>query len=248
MYIKLEKNMKLVTTVAQPIYRGDNLFQKIIYVIPKIVGRVDMLTAYVYLNYIRADGVADVVVLQRLGEEYNDEYYQYTFPITTKLTKFPGQICTWLHIFSGSPSKPAVAKSGECMLSVQDSKSMDGYLEDRHLSALYQIHRNFDAQMEQVTEELSGKADGITYVDGEDTLQLTSKGEAVGEPLNINETVEDVMTELDIYDVIQFDTEGEKEDTSSNDYVIQFDGTPPTGSTSKEDDVIEFVGDKKEKM
>lgn len=225
LYIKLEKNMKLVMTVAQPIYRGDNLNREIMYIIPKVVGKVDMLSAYVYLNYVRADGVADVVVLERMEEEYNDDYYQYTFPITCKLTKFPGEICTWIHIFTGSTGKPVVAKSGECMLRVQESKSMDSYLEDNYMTALYQVHRNLDKQMADMDEALLGKADGIEYVDGENALQLTSEGVPVGDPLNINETVEDVLSESDIYDVIEFDEDGFETEDNHADGVIVF-GTP----------------------
>ena len=64
-YIKLDDSMNLVITVNEPIYRGDNLNQKIIYLIPLQVGEIDMLTATPYLSYIRADGVADIVRLER---------------------------------------------------------------------------------------------------------------------------------------------------------------------------------------
>ena len=33
-YIKLDESMNLVMTVNEPIYRGDNLNQKIVYLIP----------------------------------------------------------------------------------------------------------------------------------------------------------------------------------------------------------------------
>ena len=77
MYIKLDENMDLVITVNDPIYRGDNLNRKIIYLIPPVIGEVDVLTAELYLSYIRADGVADVVILERMEEKYNENYYQY---------------------------------------------------------------------------------------------------------------------------------------------------------------------------
>ena len=52
-YIKLDDSMNLVITVNEPIYRGDNLNQKIIYLIPLQVGEIDMLTATPYLSCIR---------------------------------------------------------------------------------------------------------------------------------------------------------------------------------------------------
>jgi hypothetical protein len=70
LYIKLDDDMSLVITVNEPIYRGDNLSQKITYLIPTVVGEIDMLTASVFLSYVRADGVADVVVLDRSETPY----------------------------------------------------------------------------------------------------------------------------------------------------------------------------------
>ena len=108
LYIKLDDDMNLVITVNEPIYRGDNLSRKITYLIPTMVGEIDMFTASVFLNYIRADGVADVVVLERSDEPYNDSYLQYTFPVNCKLTKYPGEICTWMQIYTGTPSNPVM--------------------------------------------------------------------------------------------------------------------------------------------
>ena len=117
-YIKLDESMNLVMTVNEPIYRGDNLNQKIVYLIPLQVGEVDMLAATPYLSYIRADGVADIVRLERTEEKYKEAYYQYVFPVSCRLSKYPGEVCTWLQIFSGTPSNPTIAKSGECLLYV----------------------------------------------------------------------------------------------------------------------------------
>lgn len=238
-YVKLEDNMKLTITSVEPIYRGDNLNQNIIYLIPKFLKKMETVACYVYLNYVRADGVADVVVLEPMEEEYSIDYWQYTFPVTCRLTKFPGEICTWLQIYTGSGKNPIVAKSGECMLQVRSSKSMDEYLSDHHLTALYQIHSKLDAQLEEVNEELSTKADSLSYVDDEDALQLTSKGEPVGEALPINEVVEDVMVESDMYDVIEF------EGVDSYDTPLEDDNPIIEFEESTEDDdsgsgIIEF--------
>ena len=110
LYIKLDSDMHLGITVNEPIYRGDNLSKKIIYLIPKQLNEIDMLTATVFLNYIRADGHPDVVMLNRNDTPYNDSYFQYTFPIRCRLTAYPGEVCTWMQIYTGSPSNPIIAK------------------------------------------------------------------------------------------------------------------------------------------
>ena len=145
MYIKLDEGMNLVVTVNDAIYRGDNLNRKIIYLIPLTVGEIDILTAKVYLSYIRADGVPDIVILERMDEKYKESYYQYTLPVTCKLTKYPGEICTWLQIYTGTPSNPTISKSGECMLYVQESKNMDECLCDHQVTALYQLQKAMES-------------------------------------------------------------------------------------------------------
>ncbi|MBQ8619050.1 MAG: hypothetical protein IJ418_16260 [Clostridia bacterium] len=161
-YIKLEDDMSLVITVREPIYRGDNLNQKIRYLLPAKVGDIDILTAYVYLNYIRADGVADVVILERMDEMYNESYYQYAFPVTCKLSKYPGEICTWMQIYTGSLSNPMIAKSSECILQVEDSKNMDDYLCDHQVTAIFQLQK-------QMEEGGTGGSGGTSGDDSGDT-------------------------------------------------------------------------------
>ena len=201
-YIKLDENMDLVTTVREPLFRGDNLNRKLVYLTPLTVGDIDMLTAYVYLNYIRADGEPDVVVLERMEEKYNESYYQYTFPVTCRLTKYSGEVCTWMQIFTGTLSNPTIQKTGECTLHIQESKNIDDYLCDRQMTALYQLHAKLNEQddrLDDVNEELATKADGLVYDSEEESLTLTSDGEEVGEPIDVSD-----MVNKD--DVIHFDS------------------------------------------
>ena len=149
-YIKLEDSMNLVITVNEPIYRGDNLNQKIIYL---------------------ADGVADIVRLERQSEKYKEAYYQYVFPVSCRLTKFPGEVCSWLQIFSGTPSNPTIAKSGECLLYVEESKNMDDYICDHQLSAIYEMQKkteDTESNMDAIQEEID------KLVKGDDVIHFTS--------------------------------------------------------------------------
>ena len=164
-YIKLEDDMTLVTTVYEPIYRGDNLNQKITYLIPKTVGDIDILTAVVYLNIIRADGEPDVVMLERSEAMYKETYYQYVLPVTCKLSKYAGEVLTWMQIYSGTPSDPAVAKSSELMMQVLESKDIDDYIgdwrSDKVLTALYQMKVQTDAEIAAANENIETNADNI---------------------------------------------------------------------------------------
>ena len=183
-YIKLDEDMQLIVTSKEPLYRGDNLNQKITFLIPKIVGEIDMLTATIFLTYVRSDGVPDIEILER-KEDYNESYYQYVLPITCKLTAFPGEVCLWMQIYTGTPSNPTIAKSGECMLYVQNSKNADDYFCDHKITALYQIYSKLIEQ----GQELATKADGLVYDAEEESLSLTSDGEKIGSPVDVSDMV-----------------------------------------------------------
>lgn len=199
LYIKLDESMNLVITKNEPIYRGDHMNQKITYLIPITVGDIDMLTATVYLSFIRADGTADIALLVREEEPYNERYYQYHLPVTSTLSRFPGEICTFLQIFSGPPRCPVVAKSGECMLRVMDSKNMDEYITDRNLRMVYEMQRYMEDKVEKVESTLNeridktdknvdAKADNIVFDEENSTIQLVSTVKTVNEETGEEET------------------------------------------------------------
>ena len=202
LYIKLDGDMSLVITVNEPIYRGDNLSQKITYLIPTVVGEIDMLTASVFLSYVRADGVADVVVLDRSETPYNESYFQYTFPINCKLSKYPGEVCTWIQIYSGTPSNPVIAKTGECMLQVQESKNMDDYLCDHQMTALYQLTHTMNTAIEDmnntIENAIENKADNIIFNPEDSTIQLSANGVPVGDKIVVNTNTGAVVTNAGI--------------------------------------------------
>ena len=196
-YIQLKDNMDLSITVREALYRGDNLSKKITYLIPLKVGEIDILTASVYLNYIRADGTPDVILLNRENERYNESYFQYTLPVNCKMTKYAGEVCTWLHIFAGSSADPQVAKSGECILQIQDSKNMDDYIIDKNLTALYQLQQQMASGFEEVNDtieaeladieaELADKADNIIFNKADSTIQLTANGQPIGDCIYVS--------------------------------------------------------------
>ena len=202
LYIKLDDDMSLVITVNEPIYRGDNLSQKITYLIPTVVGEIDMLTASVFLSYVRADGVADVVVLDRSETPYNESYFQYTFTINCKLSKYPGEVCTWIQIYSGTPSNPVIAKTGECMLQVQESKNMDDYLCDHQMTALYQLTHTMNTAIEDmnntIENAIENKADNIIFNPEDSTIQLSANGVPVGDKIVVNTNTGAVVTNAGI--------------------------------------------------
>lgn len=192
LYIKLDEHMDLGITVNEPIYRGDRLKDKIIFLTPLKIGDIDMEAATVYLSYIRADGTADISLLVRMEEKYNESYYQYTLPITSTLTRYAGEICAWMQVYAGSPRNPMIAKSGECVLRILDSKNMDEYISDRNLSLIYEMQRYMEDKVEtaeatlneridQTDKAVAAKADNIIFDEEASTIQLVSTVETLDE-------------------------------------------------------------------
>ncbi len=184
-YIKLDENMNLIITKSGQIYRGDHMNQKITYLLPVMAGDIDMSQAIVYLSYICADGAADIALLVREEELYDEGYYQYHIPVTSTLSQHVGKICMFLQIFSGLPAHPAVAKSGECVLYVIDSKNMDEYITDRNLRLIYEMQKRMEDKVEQTEKTLTeridktdemvaSKADNIVFNEENSTIQLVS--------------------------------------------------------------------------
>lgn len=184
-YIKLDDQNDLVITAREPIFRGDSLNHKIIFLIPHKVGELDILTSTIYLTYIRADETADVVLLERMEQDYNESYYQYTFPVDCAMTRYPGELVMFLQIFSGPYNNPSISKSGECYLQVMASTNMDEYISDRNLSLIDQMQRYMDSKVEKTetvlneridktAETIAAKADNIVFNAGDGTIQLVS--------------------------------------------------------------------------
>ena len=65
----------------------------------------------------------------------------------------------------------AIAKSGECLLYVEESKNMDDYICDHQLSAIYEMQKkteNTESNMDAIQEEID------KLVKGDDVIHFTS--------------------------------------------------------------------------
>ena len=181
-YIKLTEDKNLEITVREPIYRGESLNGKIVFLLPETVDELVTEACPVYLNVIRADGRADIVLLERLEEKYEESWWQFTLPITDRLTRFPGQMDAFLQLYGGSAGEPQIVKSGACRLTVEESPDMDQYFNaDRLITALYQYDKRVKSEFERVDAALAQKADGLRLDAETGALQLTAAGEPVGD-------------------------------------------------------------------
>lgn len=194
--IKLDEDRDLVITKKEPIYRGDRINQKLVFLVPMSLGEIDMESATVYLSYIRADGTADIALLTREEEPYNEDYFLYRLPITSDLSRYAGQVCVFMTIMAGCARCPVVAKSGECLLYIQDSRNMDEYISDRNLRLIYEMQKHMDDRIDKAEERimntektLADKADNIVFDPETSTIQLVATSTVTDEETGEEESV-----------------------------------------------------------
>lgn len=168
-YITLTPDNQLLVTKSSAIYRGDNMNTSITFLIPIQIDSVNMETATVFLSSIRADGEPDMVILDRSEEKYDNNYYKYVLPVTCKLSRYPGRVCMWLQICDGKPCHPTIAKSGECMITIHESKSLDNCLHDHQLTAMYQLKKQLDqlSDDDDSSSDNTGEDDSPSYDSGD---------------------------------------------------------------------------------
>lgn len=159
-YIMLDHNRNLVQTQYSPIYKGENLNQKIIFLVPTRIDDIEVVSTTLYLCYVRADGTPNIVILENTGEKYNDYYLQYIIPVRCDMTMFAGEICIWLQLYTGDATDPVIAISDESTLRVLDTESgLDNISKTNPVTALYQIQDILTKNMDELNENMKAIED-----------------------------------------------------------------------------------------
>lgn len=163
-YIKLNDDLSLTITVNEVIHRGDNLSHAITYLVPQTVNdEIDMSSAYIYLCFVCADGSSDMIMLEKSQELYNQTYYQYCLTMPCNITRYAGEVRTWLSITVNEPCDNCdcectkMLTSGECILHVQEAPGGGGnYDYGKTLSVVTQMQGEIDDLKAATTDEAIG--------------------------------------------------------------------------------------------
>lgn len=161
-YIKLNDDLSLTITINEVIHRGDNLSHAITYLVPQTVNEIDISSAHIYLCFVCADGSSDMIMLEKSEELYNQTYYQYCLTVPCSITKYAGEVRTWLSITVNEPCEdcdcecPKMLTSGNCVLHVQETGNGGGYDYFKTLAAITQMQGEIDDIKEATTDEAIG--------------------------------------------------------------------------------------------
>ena len=185
-YIKLCDDKCLVPTIRNPVYRGENLSQSLIFLLPHTVDDIDLGEATIFMNYVRPDGSVNIVSLDKMDADYSDTYMQYRLPVTCALTWFAGECRIWLQIMAGDPYLPLVAKTSECVVFVHRSCDLDSCIPDGYIAELYRIERKLEKSVEEINAVLAVKADNMVFYAEDSTIQFLSNGQPVGDRIKVS--------------------------------------------------------------
>ena len=190
-------------TVKSPVLEKTSNIESINFVCPKTYNNMDMSTFDLVLTYrLPISKSVKIVTLTLSNEEYKDGYLLYTLPVTAKnITSEVGDV-----ELSLSQMKVELdAETGKQTKYVRSYKdavlpilAVTNYvnLEDSGLNQLAELYLANKAEIEalkiiadQIYDE---KADDITLDTENQLLQLTNKGEKIGEGIALS----DLNTEL----------------------------------------------------
>ena len=90
-YIKWE-NATLTPTVMEPLWRGDDLSQKLRFLVGKSIPGIDLESSTLHLCYCQDGGIEETETLERVSEDYNASYAQYTVSAECRMAQCVGRV------------------------------------------------------------------------------------------------------------------------------------------------------------
>jgi hypothetical protein len=90
--LKMNEDKELVTTQVRKLLQGENLVDKLRFLIPQKYGEIDITPYDVNLICVNQGNVGWSEKLHLASEKYNDEILCYYLPVDSKLTKYAGSI------------------------------------------------------------------------------------------------------------------------------------------------------------
>lgn len=195
MYIILLQNDKsLIATNRCTIHQREKLVDKLVFLIPKLYGDIDLTDFTVQMQYLDQGNEASLEILTRDEEnETRTDYMNYILPVDTKLTRFAGDITVKLTLSKVDidENKEYCLESSECVITISSLSDYYHFISDAVLDPITQKIDELSARM-QVVDKLAtnydeNKADNIKLDSETSELYLTANGKPIGDKISINE-------------------------------------------------------------
>lgn len=233
--ILVENDNSLYGSCKSRIMQKEKLFNKLWFLVPPHYNGYDMSQCTVTMRYVLPISKEFKTETLVLSDEKYEEYLKYILPVDTCLTKEWGDIelnltFTMLDTDDNGNAIQRVRKTDNHLLHITQLPNWDSFVPDSALSALDQRILKQDAQMKALADlanTLEGnKADNLIYDENENTLQLSSNGEGIGNKVSVKDMLDDGVP------VVDFNPDSGIVDFNPN--------KPNTDKETEDDNVVEF--------
>lgn len=243
------------------IMQRSKLVDKLCFIVHSIYNDVDMTDASVVMEYLLPVSKKYKTEYLVLSEErYKDCYLQYMLPFDTDITSEAGEVELQLtfvkpELDENGKGIQRVRKTSPTTINIVPIMAWSDIIPDEALTSLDQRILKQDAQIRALNDLANvisdGMVDNLKYNEEDETLQLTSKGNGVGDKVSVRDMIDDGIPVVDLDSTSGDDTNagtgnengcGCNHDCDCGDNVVEFGYIPSFDTTEKpsENDVVEF--------
>lgn len=136
MTFKMDTLKRLICTAKATIYQNECGVDAISFLLPLKYDELDIGDCVVAIEYVDPMSVTHIEALTKEEEIVNEQYYKYTFPITSEFTKVAGRLNFVLEIVKGEGNDKQVLRVGSGAITVEKWDDYMQYLPDETLSPM----------------------------------------------------------------------------------------------------------------
>lgn len=231
----------------ETIMQRSSLVDNLCFLVNPMYKEYDMSDCTVLLEYLLPVSKKYCTEILTLADEGYEEYLKYVLPFDTKLTSEAGSIEVQLTFAKASLDEEGnglqqVRKTSTAKINIVPIAAWSDIIPDSALSALDQRILKIDAQLKALNDTAdtlgNNMVDNIKYDDVEDTLQLTSKGNGIGDKISVKDMMEDGVPVVDFNSSSGGDNPDKPSD--DDDDVVEFDDVKEPDKPVVDDDIVNF--------
>ena len=212
-------NNEMVPSVRERVMQRSNAVDSIRFLVSPTYNDQSMSNYTLTLEYVLPCSKEYRTEILELSADTYQGYLEYKLPVTTKITREPGNIelqitCVWLELTVDGEQYQHIRKISSATLPVIAIKAWSDIIPDdaftpldQRLIALQGIANQLADLQEQTLEYVDTKADDISYEDN--TLQLMAGGKKIGS--------KHVLDQQKEFEVVEFGSSSDSSDDSKDD-------------------------------
>lgn len=193
--ILVNEDNTLTASKKERIMQRSKLFDDLWFLTEPTYKEYDMSACTVVMEYILPVSKKYCSDILELSDEGYQEYLKYIVPFDTNLTAEPGDVelqITFIYsdLDENGESIQRVRKTSTCKINIVPISAWSDIIPDSALSALDQRIIKIDSQLKEIADisetYSSSKADNIKYDADEQTLQLLSGVNEIGDKVTLS--------------------------------------------------------------